>query len=424
MIAAAPPGPRPDQHPRRATSRATSPRSPSASRGRATAGRRARPVPRAGDHRLPARGPAAQGALPARCHRGGGRARRATAQGIVALVGFPERADDVYNALAVLADGRGEGRLPQGRACPTTACSTSSATSRSATAARSSSSATRGLGLTICEDIWTPGPPRVRRGAGRRAADRSTPPPRPYHAGKGVRARADARPARARQPRRRRLLQPGRRPGRAGLRRPLAASSTTTGEVLARAPQFAEALLVADVDLHGRRCRAPARHAAAPGRRAGRCPQVRHAGPRRPAARRRARRPRRRRRAAARARRRGLRRARARHARLRRARTASAHVVLGLSGGIDSTLVAAVAVDALGRRARRRCVTMPSPLLVRGHAATTRGRWPTTSASSCVELADRPAMEAYDELLADAVRRAASPTSPRRTCRRGSAATC
>ena len=29
----------------------------------------------------------------------------ATATGIVALVGFPERADDVYNAAAVLADG-------------------------------------------------------------------------------------------------------------------------------------------------------------------------------------------------------------------------------------------------------------------------------------------------------------------------------
>ena len=36
------------------------------------------------------------------------------ADGIVALVGFPERADDVYNALAVLADGRRPRRLPQG----------------------------------------------------------------------------------------------------------------------------------------------------------------------------------------------------------------------------------------------------------------------------------------------------------------------
>src|SRR3954449_1738843 len=31
------------------------------------------------------------------------------AQGIVVLVGFPERADDVFNALAVLADGELQG---------------------------------------------------------------------------------------------------------------------------------------------------------------------------------------------------------------------------------------------------------------------------------------------------------------------------
>ena len=35
------------------------------------------------------------------------------AEGIVALVGFPERADDVHNAFAVLAEGERQGRLPQ-----------------------------------------------------------------------------------------------------------------------------------------------------------------------------------------------------------------------------------------------------------------------------------------------------------------------
>ena len=39
----------------------------------------------------------------------------ADAQGIVAVVGFPERADDVYNAAAVLADGARAGHLPQGQ---------------------------------------------------------------------------------------------------------------------------------------------------------------------------------------------------------------------------------------------------------------------------------------------------------------------
>ena len=39
----------------------------------------------------------------------------ADARGIVALVGFPERADDVYNAAAVLADGARPGHLSQGQ---------------------------------------------------------------------------------------------------------------------------------------------------------------------------------------------------------------------------------------------------------------------------------------------------------------------
>ena len=34
------------------------------------------------------------------------RSLRPRPHGIVAVVGFPERADDVYNAAAVLADGR------------------------------------------------------------------------------------------------------------------------------------------------------------------------------------------------------------------------------------------------------------------------------------------------------------------------------
>ena len=39
----------------------------------------------------------------------------ADVHGIVALVGFPERADDAYNAAAVLADGRIAGHLSQGQ---------------------------------------------------------------------------------------------------------------------------------------------------------------------------------------------------------------------------------------------------------------------------------------------------------------------
>ena len=62
-------------------------------------------LPRAGADRLPARGPAAQGALRCRPHRGRRRASSREAQGIVAIVGFADRDDDVYNAAAVIAEG-------------------------------------------------------------------------------------------------------------------------------------------------------------------------------------------------------------------------------------------------------------------------------------------------------------------------------
>ena len=125
------------------------------------------------------------------------------------------------------------------------------------------------------------------------------------------------------------------------------------GEVIARAPQFAEDLLVAEVDVQAAGLGAPARHPPAPAPRATCKPVVAQLG--QPA------RPRRRRRGA-----RG--RPAGRVAPLLDAdaevyaalvlgtrdyvrKNGFEHVVLGLSGGIDSTLVALVAVDALGRRA-------------------------------------------------------------------------
>jgi NAD+ synthase (glutamine-hydrolysing) len=75
------------------------------------------------------------------------------------------------------------------------------------------------------------------------------------------------------------------------------------------------------------------------------------------------------------------------------------HVVLGLSGGIDSTLVALVAVDALGAE-RVTCVTMPSPYTSPGTLADSR----TLAHNLGAELLELPigeAMTGYDELLAD-----------------------
>ena len=159
LTATAPHRARPDRHRASATSRATSPRSRERIARGARRRRRARAVPRAGADRLPARGPAAQGALPARPreaasdlarrgrgHRRAGRLPRA-------------RRRRLQRARGAAPTARSQARLPQGRCCRTTASSTSSATSRPARAARCSSSAARGSALTICEDIWTPGPP-------------------------------------------------------------------------------------------------------------------------------------------------------------------------------------------------------------------------------------------------------------------------
>src|SRR5204862_5155693 len=76
------------------------------------------------------------------------------------------------------------------------------------------------------------------------------------------------------------------------------------------------------------------------------------------------------------------------------------HVVIGLSGGIDSTLVLCVAVDALGAD-RVTAVTMPSRYSSEGTRSDAR----TLAANlgvELLELAIADPMRAYDELLAEA----------------------
>jgi NAD+ synthase (glutamine-hydrolysing) len=75
------------------------------------------------------------------------------------------------------------------------------------------------------------------------------------------------------------------------------------------------------------------------------------------------------------------------------------HVVLGLSGGIDSALVALVAVDALGPE-RVTCVSMPSPYSSDGTRADARA----IAANLGVdfrEISIEDAMGAYDAMLAE-----------------------
>ena len=96
------------------------------------------------------------------------------------------------------------------------------------------------------------------------------------------------------------------------------------------------------------------------------------------------------------------------------------HVVIGLSRGIDSALVALIAADALGAE-RVSVVVMPSP----NSSDETQADARTIAANLGVELIEIPiaeAMGAYEEALAPSFE-GTEPGSPRRTCRPGSAAT-
>ncbi|MGI8595010.1 MAG: NAD(+) synthase, partial [Solirubrobacteraceae bacterium] len=75
------------------------------------------------------------------------------------------------------------------------------------------------------------------------------------------------------------------------------------------------------------------------------------------------------------------------------------HVVLGLSGGIDSALVALLAVDALGPE-RVSCVVMPSPYSSDDTQADARAI-ASNLAADLIELDIEAPMRAYDEVLRD-----------------------
>ena len=179
-------------------------------------GRRAGRLPRARAERLPARGPAAEDLVPR------GRAAAlgelaAQTHGIVALVGFPESAEDVYNAAAVLADGE-VAAVYRKMYLPNYGVFDEQRYFQTGAEAGIFELNGIPIGVSICEDIWEPGPPAMTEALAGRSGDRQP-------VGVAVpdrlraRARAHARAARRRQPRRRRLREHRRRPGRARLRR-------------------------------------------------------------------------------------------------------------------------------------------------------------------------------------------------------------
>ncbi len=321
--------------------------------------------------------------------------------GIVAVVGYPERAEDVHNSAAILADGSVQAsyrkqHLPN--------YGVFDELRYFQPGERGATIAVDGItvGLTICEDIWQPGPPLSDEAlSGARVIVNLS--ASPYAAGKGAR--------------REQMIQQRARDelcavafcGLVGGQDELVFDGYSLvvdheGTVIARAPQFEQALLVADIDpvtigsarLRDTRRRAPAAHAHDRVDRLGSFSVRADAdgngngggAPRAPAepviappldiveevygalvlgtrdyAR----------------------------------KNGFEHVVLGLSGGIDSTLVALIAVDALGPDCVT-CVTMPSPY----SSAGTRGDAETLAENLGVELLTitiAPMMEAFDAAL-------------------------
>ncbi|MEA2391338.1 MAG: hypothetical protein QOK31_1447 [Solirubrobacteraceae bacterium] len=318
------------------------------------------------------------------------------AQGVVALVGFPERADDVYNAMAVLCDGRVQA-VYRKVYLPNYGVFDEQRYFQAGDRGGLIALGDVNIGLTICEDIWEPGPPASDEAlAGATLLVNLS--ASPYHAGKG-------------DERERMLVQRARDNlcavafcAQVGGQDELVFDGHSLvidheGTVLARAPQFAEHMLLATIDPEGPRA-------------------VRLRDPRhRPA----------------------LRRARLdvpTLARLAKPEGSPAldtpgvgeiaelldpvtevyaalltglrdytqkngfeHVVLGLSGGIDSALVVCLAVDALGAE-RVTVAIMPSPF----SAGETQGDARALAHNLGVETLEldiAPAMEAYEATLAE-----------------------
>jgi NAD+ synthase (glutamine-hydrolysing) len=318
----------------------------------------------------------------------------ADATGIVAVVGCAERAEDVYNVAAVLADG-GVRAVYRKMRLPNYGVFDEVRYFQSGTRPGIVEVDGVKVGLTVCEDIWQPGPPEVDEAlAGATLIVNLS--ASPYHAGKG-REREQMVAQRARD-----NLAAVAFCALVGGQDELVFDGHSMvvdheGTIIARAPQFAEHLVLATVDpaaaaaarLRDTRQRPSAREAAGQVEMLGSFVTGRIPASDPPAG---------------------------EVADLLDAdaeiyaalvlgtrdyvtKNGFRHVVLGLSGGIDSTLVLLIAVDALGPE-RVTCVTMPSPYSSRG----TRDDAGALAANLGVELLELPiasAMAGYDDLLRD-----------------------
>lgn len=316
----------------------------------------------------------------------------AQAEGIIALIGFPERGFDAYNALALCTDGEVKAAYRK-NVLPNYGVFDEQRYFQVGDGGAVIDMAGARVGLTVCEDIWTPGPPASEEAlAGASLILNAS--ASPYHAGKGGQ--------------RERMLAQRARDN-------LCAVAFTNlvggqdelifdghslvldheGEVIARAPQFAEALVVANVDvqaaltarLRDTRLRPPVRSHLSEVRQLGSFPRPSEpdgpiGGEVTPL----------------------LERCAEVYAALALGvrdyveKNGFEHVVIGLSGGIDSALTLLVAADALGAE-RVTCVTMPSRYSSEG----TRSDAKVLADNLGVELheiAIGPVMEVYEEVLA------------------------
>jgi NAD+ synthase (glutamine-hydrolysing) len=313
-------------------------------------------------------------------------------QEIVALVGFPELADDVYNACGVLADGEVKA-IYRKVYLPNYGVFDEQRYFQSGPGGATIELDDLVIGLTICEDIWEPGPPASEEAlAGATLLVNIS--ASPYHAGKGL-EREQMLAQRARD-----NLAVVAFCGLVGGQDELVFDGHSLvvdheGDVVARGGQFSEELLVATIDpdaSRASRLRDP-RHR----------PALRRSQPRVPVL-----------------------------ARLRLPAAPSGeatggriaplldplaevygalvlglrdyvskngfkHVVMGVSGGIDSALVATIAVDALGPEMVSIAV-MPSPYSSEDTQRDAR-QLAANLGVEPLELPIEEAMHAYDDVL-------------------------
>ena len=108
----------------------------------------------------------------------------ADTRGVVAVVGFPERAEDVYNAAAVFADGQVHA-IYRKVYLPNYGVFDEQRYFQAGPAGAVIDIGEHRIGLTVCEDIWEPGPPATDEAlAGATLIVNIS--ASPYHAGKGA----------------------------------------------------------------------------------------------------------------------------------------------------------------------------------------------------------------------------------------------